>query len=114
MTKICELTKICDMSKICEISKICEMSKRCEMSKICLVSKICKQSEMIDVSLPNVEKCKACSNKQHVDEGLSVKQLVFITIHVTIRVELLPDFKLTDKMVKKMEFTGQIGKPGIW
>jgi hypothetical protein len=39
---------------------------------------------MIDVSLPNVKESKACSNKQHVDEGLSVKQLVCITIDVTM------------------------------
>ncbi len=28
------------------------------------------------------------------------------------RVELLPGFKFTDKMVKLMEFTGNIGKAG--
>jgi hypothetical protein len=31
---------------------------------------------------------------------------------VIIRVELLPGFKFTSKMVKKMEFTGEIGKAG--
>jgi hypothetical protein len=31
--------------------------------------------------------------------------------HVT-RVELLPGFKFTGKSVKKMEFTGKIGKTG--
>jgi hypothetical protein len=31
---------------------------------------------------------------------------------VTIRVELLPGFKFTGKMVKIMEFTGKIGKTG--
>jgi hypothetical protein len=31
---------------------------------------------------------------------------------VFTRVELLPGFKFTGKMVKKMEFTGKIGKAG--
>jgi hypothetical protein len=30
------------------------------------------------------------------------------------RVELLPGFKFTGKMVKIMEFTGKIGKAGKW
>jgi hypothetical protein len=32
--------------------------------------------------------------------------------YVEIRVELLPAFKFTGKMVNKMEFTGKIGKTG--
>ncbi len=31
---------------------------------------------------------------------------------VSIRVELLPDFKFTGKMVKKIKFTGKISKNG--
>jgi hypothetical protein len=32
--------------------------------------------------------------------------------NITTRVELLPGFKFTGKLVKKMEFTGKIGKTG--
>jgi hypothetical protein len=32
--------------------------------------------------------------------------------YVRSRVELLPGFKFTGKLVKKMEFTGKIGKAG--
>jgi hypothetical protein len=33
-------------------------------------------------------------------------------LNSSIRVELLPGFKFTGKMVKIMEFTGKIGKAG--
>ncbi len=37
---------------------------------------------------------------------------VALSIDITTRVELLPDFKFTGKMVKKIKFTGKIGKNG--
>jgi hypothetical protein len=40
--------------------------------------------------------------------------LSYFTEPVPIRVELLPVFKFTGKMVKLMEFTGKIGKTGKW
>ncbi len=36
------------------------------------------------------------------------------TGEVVIRVELLPGFKFTPKIVKIMEVTGEIGKAGKW
>jgi hypothetical protein len=33
-------------------------------------------------------------------------------VAITTRVELLPNFKFTGKMVKKVKFTGKIGKNG--
>jgi hypothetical protein len=40
--------------------------------------------------------------------------LQIIRLQVRIRVELLPGFKFTGKMVKIIEFTGKIGKAGKW
>ena len=37
-------------------------------------------------------------------------ELKMVVIIMLIRVELLPGFKFTGKMVKIMEFTGKIGK----
>jgi hypothetical protein len=35
-----------------------------------------------------------------------------VSQYITSRVELLPGFKFTGKMVKKIKFTGKIGKNG--
>jgi hypothetical protein len=42
-----------------------------------------------------------------IDGSGSIRETLIET-----RVELLPGFKFTDKMVKIMEFTGKIGKTG--
>jgi hypothetical protein len=44
----------------------------------------------------------------------SLNQRLFTIRRLSNRVELLPGFKFTGKMVKIMEFTGKIGKAGKW